>query len=113
VLVVAACPLFWFTSLRPLSDMLGFAVAMWVLALAAGTPSPRALPAAALLAGWRCGIRSQTAVLTLPFLAYTVFTRRSAAATIGVVAAFTAGAIAWAVPLPHQRAAASRPTCTH
>src|SRR5215471_11360668 len=38
LLAAAACPLFWFTSLRPLSDMLGFAAAMWVLAIASGAP---------------------------------------------------------------------------
>ena len=32
-LVLAASPLYWFTALRPLSDMLGFAAAMWALAL--------------------------------------------------------------------------------
>ena len=42
-LVVAASPLFWFTALRPLSDMLGFAAAMWALALMAGKPPPRRL----------------------------------------------------------------------
>jgi hypothetical protein len=98
-LVVAVCPLYWFTSLRPLSDMLGFAVSMWVLALAAGAPSTRTLTGAALLAGLAIGIRTQTAVLTLPFLAYAVSARRSAAAIVGVVAAIAAGAIAWGVPL--------------
>jgi hypothetical protein len=99
VLAAAACPLFWFTSLRPLSDMLGFAAAMWVLALASRAASPRALTGAALLAGLAIGIRSQTAVLTLPYLAYAAFTRRSASALVGVVAALAAGAIAWGVPL--------------
>ena len=42
-LVLAASPLFWFTALRPLSDMLGFAAAMWAMALMAGEP-PGAAP---------------------------------------------------------------------
>jgi hypothetical protein len=103
VVLVAACPLYWFTALRPLSDMLGFAAVAWTLALAAGQPSARALFAGALLAGLAVGVRSQTAVLTVPFLAYATLTRRggaSRAATMtGVLAAFAVGGIAWGVPL--------------
>lgn len=105
--VVAACPLFWFTSLRPLSDMLGFAAAMWTLALVSGAPSVRALIGAALLAGVAIGVRSQTAVLTLPLLAYATLSRRNPSTGLragvpnaaGVVVAFAAGGIAWGVPL--------------
>lgn len=99
VVTVAACPLFWFTGLRPLSDMLGFAAAIWTVALAAGNPSAPALAGAGLLAGLAVGIRSQTAVLTLPFLAYQTLLRRTPSAAIGVVAAFAAGAVAWGIPL--------------
>jgi hypothetical protein len=107
VVLVAACPLYWFTALRPLSDMLGFAAAMWALAIAAGDASVRALCGSALLAGLAVGIRSQTAVLTLPFLAYVTVIRRSsstgsdrrAAALAGVVGALALGAIAWGIPL--------------
>jgi hypothetical protein len=99
VLIVAACPLFWFTSLRPLSDMLGFAAAMWTLAIVAGEPSPRALFGGALLAGLAVGIRSQTAVLTVPYLAYVLATRRNLAAAAGMTAAMAAGALAWGLPL--------------
>ena len=73
-LVLAASPLFWFTALRPLSDMLGFAAAMWALALMAGKPPGRRLIAGALLAGLAIGIRSQTAVLTVPMLALALMT---------------------------------------
>jgi hypothetical protein len=99
MVVVAACPLFWFTALRPLSDMLGFAAAMWVLALAAGPTGGRALTGAALVAGLAIGIRSQTAVLTLPFLAYVAVTRRNLAAAPGAAGAVAAGALLWGVPL--------------
>jgi len=98
-LAVGASPLFWFTSLRPLSDMLGFGAAMWVLALASGAASARAITGAALLAGLAIGIRSQTAVLTLPFLAYVLLARRSAASTVWAAAAFAAGLLAWGVPM--------------
>ena len=96
-LVVAASPLFWFTALRPLSDMLGFAAAMWAMALMAGKPPDRRLVAGALLAGFAIGIRSQVAVLTLPMLAFAIATDRRQAML--AIAAFAAGAIAWTIPL--------------
>jgi hypothetical protein len=98
-LVLAASPLFWFTALRPLSDMLGFAAAMWALALMAGKPPPRRLIAGALLAGFTIGIRSQVAVLTLPMLAFALVVDRDPRARIGALGAFTGGALLWAVPL--------------
>lgn len=100
MLVVAACPLFWFTALRPLSDMVGFAAAMWTLAIVAGTPSRSEVTGAALLAGVAVGIRSQTAVLTLPFLSYAVLSHRTrAASAIGAAIAFAAGGLVWGIPL--------------
>ncbi len=99
VVIAAACPLFWFTALRPLSDMLGFAAAMWTLAILAGNPSTRAVMGGALLAGLAIGIRSQTAALTLPWLAYATLSRRSSATIVGVVASAACGVLAWAVPL--------------
>lgn len=98
-IVLAASPLFWFTALRPLSDMLGFAAAIWTLALLAGQPSGRRVMAGALLAGVALGIRSQTAVLTLPMLALTVVAGRDARLVVGAAAAFTAGVVAWGIPL--------------
>jgi transmembrane protein TMEM260 (protein O-mannosyltransferase) len=98
-LVLAASPLFWFTALRPLSDTLGFAAAMWALALMAGKPSGRSVMAGALLAGLAIGIRSQVAVLTLPMLALALVVDRDARTRIGAVAAFAAGTLVWAIPL--------------
>jgi hypothetical protein len=98
-LVLVASPLFWFTALRPLSDMLGFAAAMWALALMAGTPPPRRLIAGALLAGFTIGILSQVAVLTLPMLACALVVSRHPRVRIGALGAFTGGALVWAVPL--------------
>jgi hypothetical protein len=105
--MIAACPLFWVTALRPLSDMLGFAAAMWALALVSGAPSARALIGGGLIAGLAIGIRSQTAVLTVPLLAYATLMRRepstgqrpSAATAIGVLGAFACGAVVWGIPL--------------
>ena len=67
---LAASPLFWFTAPRPLSDMLGFAAAMWTLALMAGQPS-RAAADRRRAAG---GLRDRHPLagrpsLTLPMLA--------------------------------------------
>jgi Protein of unknown function (DUF2723) len=98
-LVLVASPLFWFTALRPLSDMLGFAAAMWALALMAGKPPPRRLVAGALLAGFTIGIRSQVAVLTLPMLVCALVVDRQSRVRLGALAAFTGGALVWAVPL--------------
>jgi hypothetical protein len=98
-LTVAASPLFWFAALRPLSDMLGFAAAVWVMALLAGRPSSRQLIGGALLAGLAIGIRSQTLVLTLPAVVFALGRRGEARTAIGAVTAMAAGSIAWAVPL--------------
>jgi hypothetical protein len=98
-LALAASPLFWFTALRPLSDMPGFAAAIWALGLLAGQPSRRRLIAGALLAGFAIGIRSQVAVLTLPMLALALFAVRDRRAAASALGAFAAGVLAWAVPL--------------
>jgi hypothetical protein len=98
-LVIACSPLYWFTALRPLSDACGFAAAMGVLALASGDATRRQLAAAAALAGLAVGIRSQTAVLTMPFLLIAIARRRNPRTAVGAVAAFAIGVLAWAIPL--------------
>jgi hypothetical protein len=98
-IIVAASPLFWFSALRPLSDMLGFAAVMWVLALLMGSPTGRTLALAALLAGIAIGIRSQTAVLTLPALAIAVTRTRKARSAALATGALAAGVGVWAIPL--------------
>lgn len=98
-LVLAASPLFWFTALRPLTDMLGFAAVMWTLAIAAGQPSGRHLVGGALLAGLALGIRSQTAAITVPFLAIALARHRDLRSTAAAAAAFAAGVVIWAVPM--------------
>jgi len=96
---VACSPLFWFTALRPLSDAFGFAVAMSVLAAASGNPQRSRIVLAAALAGFAVGIRSQTAILTVPFLLLVISRRRDARTLIGSLAAFVAGVLVWAIPL--------------
>lgn len=97
-LVAGASPLFWFMALRPLSDMLGFAAAMWVAALVIGSPSRRELAAAALIAGFALGIRAQ-AGMALPVLAFALLTKADGKGRVTAALAFTAGVVAWALPL--------------
>lgn len=108
--VTAAAPLYWFTALRPLSDMAGFAVAVWAVALLAprgrgeqamGWSADRRLVAGALLAGVAVGIRSQSAVLTFPVLAYVLVLPGavSARARLAALAAVAAGLLSWGIPL--------------
>ncbi|MEO7271253.1 MAG: DUF2723 domain-containing protein, partial [Vicinamibacterales bacterium] len=111
-LLTIAAPLFWFTSLRPLSDVTGLclAVASLVLVLralpppwtTAARPSARALVAGAFLAGLAIGIRSQTVLLTAPLLAFAWLLPRSGLTIrtrLGSLGAAAAGAAAWAIPL--------------
>ena len=105
--VVTVCaPLFWFTALRPLSDMAGlmFAVAAQALLVAVilGRASAQALIGGAFLSALAVGVRSQTFVLTLPLLLWALvqpgavidFRQRAVA-----VAAALAGGLLWGVPL--------------
>lgn len=115
-----ACPLFWTTALRPLSDMAGFALAVAAQAMLAravvlaggagpGDSHPpvdqavrRRLVAASLVSGLALGVRSQTLWLTLPLLGV-VFAdrarRRDAASLIGGLATLGGSILLWAIPL--------------
>jgi hypothetical protein len=119
VLAIAS-PVFWFTGVRPLSDMSGLAVAMAALALiarAVSIESPgtgraaaetwtsgrtRLLVCGALVGGLSIGFRSQMAFLTLPFLALVLILPGFAmplAARVAAVAGAGAGIALWGVPL--------------
>jgi hypothetical protein len=107
----AASPLFWFTALRPLSDMSGLAAAFAAMALlvrAAPNPSggvdevarARALLFGAAATGLAAGFRAQTTVLTMPLLAYVLIASRiPPVARMRALAACVAGGAVWAVPL--------------
>lgn len=120
--LTGACPLFWLTATRPLSDMPGlwFSLLSQALALAAlrrsaagddgRTPAridgeghlDYRLAAAALVAGIAAGLRVQTTLLTLPLLAVVTLlcARRRGTVVIGQVAAvLLLGVLSWAVPL--------------
>ena len=107
--VTVCSPLFWFTALRPLSDMVGlaFAVASQWLALSAwwdgrNPAARRMLLAGAVLCGVGAGVRVQTLMLTAPLLLAvllwpgTGLSLKDRAIAIG--GALT-GALVWVVPL--------------
>ena len=106
--IAVTSPLFWFTALRPLSDMTGLAAAVAAQAVIVSVLSrraaPSALPWAGLIAGLAMGIRSQTFLLTLPLLVTALIvpgagvTIRDRALAVGATAV---GVLAWAIPLVH------------
>jgi len=111
-LLLAAAPDFWMTGLRPMSDMPGLALAVAAQALLLMRrgpeerrgPSGSAISAGALLAGIATGIRVQSAVLTLPVLAFVIIDPPSHVASarlwrVKAIAAFAVGCLAWGIPL--------------
>ena len=104
--VAVTSPLFWFTALRPLSDMTGLAAAVAAQALIvsalAGTGTPRSLVWGGFIAGAAIGIRSQTFLLTVPLLALALALPRvglRARDRVAAVAAMSIGVLAWGIPL--------------
>ena len=110
ILLLAAAPDFWMTGLRPMSDMPGLALAVAAQALLLLQRGPSwpaeagarrrqlgsAITAGALLAGIATGIRVQSAVLTLPLLAFVMVEQRR---FIKPLLAFVIGCLAWGIPL--------------
>ena len=104
--IVMLSPLFWFTALRPLSDMTGLAAAVGsqalIVSVLVGLRSPRALVWGSFLAGLAIGIRSQTFLLTLPLLTLALLLPRSglrAQNRIAALGATAIGVLLWAIPL--------------
>ena len=101
--IAAACPLFWISGLRPLSDLPGLATALVAqLLILQGRTDRSRLVLGALVAGLAAGIRVQTVLLTGPLLALVLFQQRRAGAALLVsrpVASLVAGVAAWAIPL--------------
>ncbi|MBP7779260.1 MAG: DUF2723 domain-containing protein [Acidobacteria bacterium] len=121
-LLFAACPLTWYLAARPMSDVPGLAAAAAALAclglawwrqhpagdgsrrLAAPemVASGRMIVLGALLAGLAVGFRTQTLWMTAPLLVLVLADRAGrglAGALLGSAVAFTAGALAWGIPL--------------
>ncbi len=101
--LLAACPLYWLSGLRPMSDLPGLAAALiaQVLILQGRRVRPR-LTAGALVAGLAAGIRVQTVWLTMPVLALALIHQRRAGIVWVLtrpVAALAVAGLAWAVPL--------------
>ena len=120
--LTAACPLFWYMAVRPMSDVPGLAAALAAQAClllawwrqgpgAAGdrrlsparmAASGRMIVLGSLLAALSIGFRSQNAVLTVPLLAGVLADRIGrgvAGAVMGGAVAFGVGVALWAVPL--------------
>jgi hypothetical protein len=120
--LAVSCPLFWYLSVRPMSDVPGLAAALAAqacLALAWWRQQPditgdrrlnpdrmvssgRMIVLGALLTGLAIGFRSQNAMLTIPFLLGVLLDRIGrgvAGALLGGGVAFIVGVALWAVPL--------------
>jgi hypothetical protein len=120
--LTVTCPLFWYMSARPMSDVPGLAAALAALvclALAWWRQQPsadgdRRLDAAhigasgrmivlgSLLAALSIGFRSQNAMLTAPFLLAVLADRIGrgvAGAMVGSSVAFLVGGLLWGIPL--------------
>ena len=92
-------PLFWFSALRPLTDMLGFAAVDVGLALMADATARRGLLAGALLAGFadRHPLADRGAHAADAADGDVLAAQRGSA--IGAIGAFAAGVLLWGVPL--------------
>lgn len=108
--LTAACPLFWYMALRPMSDMPGLAAALASLICAARAWTSRdetvatgqMIVLASLLAAISIGLRSQNAMVTLPLLGAVLMDRVGkgvAGPLLGGSMAFAIGLLVWAVPL--------------
>jgi hypothetical protein len=107
--LAVASPLFWFTALRPLSDMTGLAVAAaaqtLLLGVLTGRDGRRAdlmLAAGAFVAAVAAGVRIQTVLLTAPLLTAALLVPRSSVSMRGrsiAIVAGVAGVLVWGVPL--------------
>jgi hypothetical protein len=98
-------PLYWITSARPLSDLLGLAAVLAVQALILRARTARSLVVAAFCAALAAGIRSQAVWLTAPLLLFAfgryVLSTSPGAIRLAVSMAggYLAGALAWLIPL--------------
>jgi hypothetical protein len=103
IALLAACPLFWLSGLRPMSDLPGLAAALVAQALILqGRRDRTRLIQGAIVAGLAAGIRVQTVWLTVPVLALALVAQRGAGLVwilTRPVAALVVTGLAWAVPL--------------
>ena len=107
--IAVASPLFWFTALRPLSDMTGLAFATGAQALLLFAVTGRAerrldtmLVAGAFVAGLAAGVRVQTVLLTAPLLIAALVLPRpglTPRTRLTAVVSGIGGVLVWALPL--------------
>ena len=107
--IAVASPLFWFTALRPLSDMTGLAAASAAQALLLFVLTGRAhrradwmLAGGAFVAGLAAGVRVQTVLLTAPLLAASLALPRTGVtprAKMMAILTGICGVLIWAVPM--------------
>src|SRR5262245_37943810 len=101
--IVAACPLFWISGLRPMSDLPGFAAATVAqLLILQGRTDRQRLVLGAFAAAIAAGIRVQTIWLTVPLLALVALQHRRTGArwlVSGPLGFFVIGVAVWAIPL--------------
>src|SRR6185503_43321 len=104
--VTASAPLFWFTALRPLSDMTGLCAAVAAQALIISAIGRRGafreLILGGFVAGLAIGIRSQTLMLTGPLLGLALVMPQPGLRVkdrVAAVGAAIVGALLWAIPL--------------
>src|SRR6185436_19495395 len=97
VALAVTAPLYWFTAVRPLSDMPGLAAAVAAQAGTIAAATTRQMAAAAFAAGLASGLRSQVVWLTVPLLAVKTFESRRFLLPAAI--AWTGGVLAWLVPL--------------
>lgn len=112
------CPLFWFTAVRPMSDVPGLAVALCAQALLATAlwrqrempahdregliASGRLIVLGSFVAALALGFRSQTIWLTAPVLMLVIvhrIGRGAAGAMLGASIVFAIGVLVWAIPM--------------
>jgi hypothetical protein len=101
--LLAVCPLFWLSGVRPMSDVPGLAAALVAQGLILrGGSNPALLVYGAAASGLAAGIRVQTIWLTVPLLLVVQLTRRrpwDLKTAVRSVLALAAGILVWAVPL--------------
>jgi hypothetical protein len=117
-LLTVICPLFWFTAVRPMSDVPGLAVALVAQCLLATAfwrqqgmrlddraslaASGRLIVLGAFVAALALGVRIQSIWLTAPLFLMVIVQRTgrdAAGALLGSSFAFTIGVMLWAVPM--------------
>ena len=117
-LLTVVCPLFWFTAVRPMSDVPGLAIALLAQSLLATAfwrqqgmhvtdrasikASGRLIVLGAFVAALALGVRLQTIYLTAPLFLLVIvhrIGRDAAGALLGSSLSFTIGVLLWAVPM--------------